>query len=331
MLKFWPAVTPPSSVIEAYRNATTCYDTLETRYLNESVRCWVEPNNVLKTRVEHKSILMGKIIFSIWSTSLVLNLIASFIAASFIWRLVKAWRITKFRCVNIWVALQLNFQGFGVLSFPEIVLLMLSTIPLLLGYHIPVDNVFITGQDTQHIPKACKDFIVTLSASWFYRFGFEIANQFIVLREISFWFSNFRLRLLSMLTIFILRIATPDKMHSSEYELAKLLLTCSLSMLMGVASVLAPVFGQRSHRSNMIQPMEAKSQSIVVASINKHGMPLNKYGLVGFSRRGWSLTGLIVEGWEVVKHKSKNRWVAVKGVCRIPLGMDENGDIKSIL
>lgn len=331
MLKFWPSVTPPLSVIEAYRDATTCYDTLEMRYLNQSVRCWVEPNNVLKTRVEHKSILMGKILFSIWSTSLVLNLIASFIAVGFIWRLVKAWRVTKFRCVNIWVALQLNFQGFGVLSFSQIVLLTLSTTPLLLGYHIPVDNVFIMDQDTQHIPKVLKDFIVTLSASWFYRLGFEIANQFVVLRKVSFWFSNFRLRGLSMLLIFILRIATPDKMHSPEYELAKLLLTCSLSMIMGVAGAFVPVYWQQNHRSKIIHPTDLKSQNIVVASIDKHSMPLNKYGLIGFSRRGWSLTGLIVEGWEVVKHKGKNRWVAVKGMCRIPLAVDEHGDIKSLL
>lgn len=330
MLKFWPRSTPPPSTIEAYRNATTCYATLELRYLNESVRCWVEPNHVQKTRVEHKSVLMGKVVFSIWSTSLVLNSIASFIAASFIWRLVRAWRLTKFRCVGVWVALQLNFQGFGVLSFAQTALLTASTVPLLIGYHIPVDNVFIVNQSSQHVPKFVKDVLVTLGASWFYRFGFEVANHFVTLQQVSYWFSNFRLRMLSALMIFVARIASPDRMHSSGYELAKLLLTCCGSMALGVGSALLPAY--RQTHATTVAPMQIKRQSIVVASISKHAMPLNKFGLVGFSSRGWSLAGLIVEGWDIVKREGKtDQLVAVKGICRIPLTVDDRGEIKCLL
>lgn len=331
ILKLWPKTPPPSSVIEAYRSATTCYATLELRYLNESVRCWVEPNNVRKIRVEQKSVLMAQIVFSIWATSLVLNAIAAFIAMAFVNRLVTAWRLTKFRCVNIWVALQLNFQGFGVLSFAQTVLLTLSTVPLLIGYHIPVDNVFIVNQGTQqHMSKLFKDFIVTMSASWFFRLGFEVANHFVALQQVSYWFSNFRLRVLSALIVFVVRVATPDKMHSPAYEMAKFSLTCSGMALLGVCCAVVPAYRQ-ARPITMVAPMETKSQNIVVASITKHGMPLNKFGLIGFSRRGWSLAGLIVEGWQVVKHHGKNQLVAVKGICRIPLAVDDKGEIKSLL
>ncbi|DAZ96952.1 TPA: hypothetical protein N0F65_012055 [Lagenidium giganteum] len=83
ILKFFPGMTPPVNVIWEYRNATRCYRSLELRYLNESVRCWVEENSNEKGRVEYKSEAFRLIMFSNWSISLVLNCIAIAIALEF--------------------------------------------------------------------------------------------------------------------------------------------------------------------------------------------------------------------------------------------------------
>ncbi|KAF1326377.1 hypothetical protein FI667_g8565, partial [Globisporangium splendens] len=358
MLKMWPGATPPPRTIETFRNVTACYRTLEMRYLNQSVRCWVEPGDIRVSRVEHSANLVRNIIFSNWSISLALNAIAIFITAEFISRLWYAWRITRFQDINVWVALQLNFQGLGVLSFLQIVLLAVSTIPLLLGFRLPVDNVFIVDSPMQHWPKAIKDIFVTLSVSWFNHLGYEIVNHFIFLRQVSIWFSHFRMRALSMSLILILRIATPDKMQEAEYELLKLILAILIAVLLGALSALMPLHRQRhqqhSQRGNSIHCLgcsvapsgsrNSKRDNIVVACLQKHGMPLNKHGLLGFSYRqhGWALVGLLVEGWELTERAKRpqqkpsatgerSQYVICKGMCRIPVPTDDSGHIKCIL
>jgi hypothetical protein len=307
------------------------------------------------SRVEHSANLLRNIIFSNWSISLVLNAIAIFIAAGFISRLWHAWRITHFQDINVWVALQLNFQGLGVLSFPQIALLAMSTIPLLLGFHLPVDNVFIVDSAMQRWPKVIKDIFVTLSVSWFNRLGYEIVNHFIFLRQVSIWFSHFRMRALSMSLILILRIATPDKMQEADYELMKLIFTVFIAMVLGALSALMPLYRQHyRHWGNNILCLgysvapsasrSSKRDNIVVASLQKHGMPLNKHGLLGFSYRqhGWALVGLLVEGWELAERtkqlqqtqsttRARSQYVICKGMCRIPVPTDDSGHIKCIL
>ncbi|KAF1320222.1 hypothetical protein FI667_g12647, partial [Globisporangium splendens] len=247
MLKMWPGMMPPPRVIEALRNATLCYRTLELRYLNQSVCCWVEPNDVHVSHVEHSANLLRSIIFSNWFIGSVLNAIAIFVAAGFTSRLWYAWHIACFQSLNDWVELQLNFQGLGVPSFQQIVLLAMSTIPLLLGFHLPVDNVFIVDSVMQHRSKGVKDFFVTLSVTWFNRSDHETSNHFIVLREVSIWISHFRLRVLSMTLGLILRLAMPDKMQEVEYELLKLILTVVVAVVLGGVTALVPLYRQH-HR-----------------------------------------------------------------------------------
>ncbi|DAZ96951.1 TPA: hypothetical protein N0F65_012054 [Lagenidium giganteum] len=329
MLKYWPAVTPPAATIALYRNVTRCYRTLELRYLNESVRCWVEEFNTEKTRTLYNSELLRNIVFSNWSISLVLNCIAIVIAARFAWRFVVAWRITRFRCVTIWVALQLNFQGFGVLSFSEIVLLAMSTLPLMFAYHLPADPIFMPSDNKSSLPKEWKDVIVTLSASWFLRLGFELVNHFLFLHYVCFWYNNFRLRIMCIVGIFIARMIIPDVPDNAEYEMWKFVLTIMISMLIGAFCALVPYRAQKHSKISSVRGH--KHSHLVVMALSKQHMPLNKHGLLGYSDHGWSVTALIVEGWEVVQFKDREGLFLVFERCRIPLHKDRNGDVKCLL
>ncbi|DAZ96948.1 TPA: hypothetical protein N0F65_012051 [Lagenidium giganteum] len=332
LLKFWPAIPPPPKLIDEYRASLRCYWTLELRYLNTSTRCWVEPNSEQKSRVEYKSELLRTFIFSNWSISLVLNVVAIAIALEFLWRFVDAWRWTRFRCVNVAVALQLHFQGTGVLTFPQIVLMSISTLPLMVAYHLPADAIFMPQGREGDVSKQLKDVIVTLAASWFQRLGFEIANHCYQLHEVCYWYNAYRVRVVSVVFIYIVRSITPDKATDTQFQTWKLISTCVLAMVLGVLCAAVPLRAERT--GTVVVPTEKclfRMNSVVVQSIQKSGLPLNKYGLVGFSHRGWSLAGLIIEGWRVHYDPDAQTYCVFKDHAQVPLRTDHEGRIKCIM
>ena len=176
LLKFIPAITPPSKTVAALRNATRCYATLELAYLNGSVRCWVEPSNVGKTKVQYAAEALRKLLFSTWAISVVLNITAMLITLDYARKLYGAYRITRFKGVDAYVAVTLSLEAFGILSLSQTFQMTISTLPMLLTFHLAADPTFMLNYAAATYPKLVKDVVVALSMTWFFKFGLEATN-----------------------------------------------------------------------------------------------------------------------------------------------------------
>lgn len=317
--KFWPPRTPPKATVQQMRAASHCYQMLELRYLNTTTRCFTEPNSVKVQRRMYASEAMRKFFMSLWSMAVMLNTMAWVIVLKYLEKLLKAWRVTRFECLDLQVALQLNLQGMGVLNISQSLLLLVATLPSLLGFHLPRDSTFVLPHQDGHLPKILVDLLVTLSMSWFMKLGFEFSNNRISPKRPADWYYVFRLRLLVLALIFVLRLIAPEKSghDDSSYQMWKLVLTCVISLFLGACVTCVVFLPER--RGKVTVGDRKEGHDAVLAALVKQNLPLNRYGVLGRTSRGWSTTGLIVGGWKLAGRSENGDQVLRKGAGEILL------------
>lgn len=328
--QFWPPRTPPKATVQQLRTASHCYRMLELRYLNVTTQCFAEPNNVKVQRRMYASEAMRKFFMSLWSMAVMLNTMAWVIVLKYLEKLLKAWRVTKFECLDLEVALQLNLQGMGVLNISQSLLLLVATLPSLIGFHLPRDSTFVLPHQDGHLPKVAVDVLVTLSMSWFVKLGFEFSNNRISPKRPADWSYQFRLRWCIMVLIFVLRLVTPErKGHGDDglYQMWKFVLTCVISLFLGACVTCVVFLPER--RGKVVAGDHKEGHDAVLAALVKQNLPLNRYGVLGRTSRGWSTTGLIVGGWRVAGRSENGDQVLRKGAGEILLPKDNSEEDSS--
>jgi hypothetical protein len=295
--KLWPPKTPTDESIKSLRATTVCYKMLDVRDFTTTTRCFAEPSNTAIVRTQYRSESMRKFFQLMWSMAVMLNTIVFVVVLKYIRKLYKAWLVTKYECLHVEVALQLNLQGMGVLNISMTLLLLVASLPALVTFHIPNDAVFLPYfLSDEKLPKATIDFFVTLSMSWFLKLGFDVCNTWILPKRPVEWYHLFRVRLCMLLLIFIARLISPEKINHGSYLLAKLLVTCFGSIFLGMLCSLVVFLPERPGKV-----VDIDSKDAVVAALVKQNMPLTRYGVLGRTSKGWSTTALLVEGWRLAR------------------------------
>ncbi|DBA02794.1 TPA: hypothetical protein N0F65_006584 [Lagenidium giganteum] len=80
LMRLSSKLSPTSEDLQPLRKSLVCYNSLETRFLNISTRCWVEPLNKLETRLKSTSKDLRQLWISMWSPGVVLNCIGAVVA-----------------------------------------------------------------------------------------------------------------------------------------------------------------------------------------------------------------------------------------------------------
>ncbi|GLE08824.1 hypothetical protein PINS_up020248 [Pythium insidiosum] len=297
LAKFWPPKTPTPEAVERLRNTTVCYRVLDTRRFRAGVRCVVEPQSVVVLRTALRSERMREFFLGVWSSSVMLNTMAGMVVLKYLRKLVKAWQVTRFECLDLEVALQLNLQGLGVLSFAQSLLLLVASLPLVLSLHVSSDAVFLPSFATEKRSKPAADVLVTLAMTWFVKLGFDVCSAWVRARRPVDWLHLFRVRGLALALVLLLRLVTPERLHDDTYVMWRLVLTCVVSLALGAACTVVVFLPERPGK--VVDADRKENHDAVVAALVKQNLPLNRYGVLGRTSKGWSQTGLIVEGWRL--------------------------------
>ncbi|GLD94579.1 hypothetical protein PINS_up003190 [Pythium insidiosum] len=297
LAKFWPPKTPTPEAVERLRNVTVCYRVLDTRRFTAGVRCVVEPQSVVVLRTALRSERMREFFLGVWSSSVMLNTMAGMVVLKYLRKLVKAWQVTRFECLDLEVALQLNLQGLGVLSFAQSLLLLVASLPLVLSLHVSSDAVFLPSFATEKRSKPVADVLVTLAMTWFVKLGFDVCSAWVRARRPVDWLHLFRVRGLALALVLLLRLVTPERLHDDTYVTWRLVLTCVVSLALGAACTVVVFLPERPGK--VVDADRKENHDAVVAALVKQNLPLNRYGVLGRTSKGWSQTGLIVEGWRL--------------------------------
>lgn len=324
LLKLWPSKTPLDVTVQQLRDATQCYRMLELRYLNVTTRCFAEPKSVLLRRRVVASEGMRTFFLNNWTMAVMLNTLASVIVLKYLEKLLRAWRVTKFECLDVEAALQLNLQGMGVLNISQSLLLLAATLPSLLGFHIAESATFLPFYSDEQLAKPLADLCVTLSMSWFVKVGFEFCNNRIRARRPADWVHTFRVRLCVLALLFVLRLAAPERAHDGPYLTTKLVVTCVVALLLGACSTAVVFLPER--RGKVASGDHKASHDAVLAALVKQNLPLSRYGVLGRTSKGWSKAGLIVAGWKVAQTDHGDHVLLRKGAGEILLPPEPRDD-----
>lgn len=116
----------------------------------------------------------------LWSMSVLLNTLALAVVMKYLRKLNRAYESTNgFARLDLQVARQLGLQATGVLKISQSLLLLAASVPLVLAFHVPDDPVFMPELAKIKPSKVAVDVLVTLSMSWVWKVGFEIANDWL--------------------------------------------------------------------------------------------------------------------------------------------------------
>ncbi|GLE02866.1 hypothetical protein PINS_up011730 [Pythium insidiosum] len=293
LLKLAVKVAPLDDEVNALRDALTCYDVLELRYLNVSTRCWAEPQNSEDGRERFRSEGLRLLKFSMWSLGVVLNAIGAFVSLKYCARVVRLWRSDGFSDLSITQALNLDIQALGMLSFEGVVIMAFSCVPLILVYHLPVDARFMPDV-SQQPTTVFSECMVLLSLTWFLRLGIALGDGVLHLRYYNWWFdlltSRVRYAMIAVLAAF--RACLHVRGVDYDMGLSKLLASCVVSVVLGFAAVVASTCFDRDNR---------RSQDVASRLMLQHGFARNAVGVVAQFGGRWTQSGLVLEGWRALR------------------------------
>lgn len=329
----WPAATPPNATVARFRASTRCYSMLELRTLNETTRCVLESRSVRVRRDVFVSEPLRKFFLGLWSFAILLNTLAGGVVVKYLRKLERAWDATKFERLEPHVARQLGLQATGVLKISQGLLLLAASVPALLSLHASSDPVFLPFFEDERPSKIATDILVTLSMTWFWKVGFETANDWLApLRSHRQhdtpvdWGRAFTLKWLSMLLVLVIRLATRDGGSDGRFHMRKLVGTCLGSLALGVVSSAVLVWTPAAQRRTKVVADDASKtdHDAVIAALVQQQLPLHRYGVLGRTAEGgWSKAALIVEGWRLARRAADGREVLRKGAGEILLPKDE--------
>ncbi|GLE06468.1 hypothetical protein PINS_up015715 [Pythium insidiosum] len=294
LVKLGSRLAPTDDEVAVWQQSLTCYETLETRFVNVSTRCWSEPKNTVDALVRVRSVGLRMLMFTMWSLGVVLNAIGAVVSLKFLLRVLRLWRDDRFSDMSPLLALNLEVQGLGMISLEGILVMAISSVPLMLSYHLPSDERFLERQSAQQQqPAWFAECVVLLSLTWFVRLGIELGNMRVHLRHYNWWFNllSTRLRYAMMLVIAALRQAF--RIHGVDYNLAlaKLVVSCVASVVLGLLAALAcVVFDKENPQSG-----DRLSRLLV-----RHRLSRSTHGSVAQLGGIWTQTGFAMEGWRAL-------------------------------
>ncbi|DBA00929.1 TPA: hypothetical protein N0F65_006129 [Lagenidium giganteum] len=274
---------PTEKELQPLRDSLVCYDTLETRFLNLSTRCWAEPNSVQELRSSIDTQGCRFLEFTMWSIGVILNLLGAVIALRFVKKILLMWKHNCMRTVPVKMAINLSIQGLGLISLNGIAVMSFGCLPLIVSYHLPITDAFVADhtssmKDRRSNPVVVET-MVLLSLTWFFRLGTELGSRCIPLHYYNWWFSTMssRIRYVSMLLLLPVRLCWSFDTYNGG--LAKLIVSVVTSMLLGFVTTLSAVFTDKP-RATMLDPLSQ--------ALDRQGLARNQFGVVAQSGSNWS-------------------------------------------
>ncbi|KAF0718818.1 Aste57867_1458 [Aphanomyces stellatus] len=295
LMRLSTQISPDNAIVATLKDSLVCYDVLETRYLNQSTRCWSELNNLNETRVQHNSEGLQTMLLSFWSMGLMLNLFGSVIALRFALRIWHVVRTTGFE--ERWsTVLCIDIQQFGLSSFGECALMACGALPFMFSYQMPQDAEYIANSSKTHLGSVYLDqFMVTLGLTWYIRLGMDIGATFMHLRFKNAWFAQFSaVKIIIMLGVFLFRIATFSFSPTYDSAVLSLFLSCLTTAAMGMVAMLLSFVFDKPLRPQVVDPI---SYALHAANV-----PRNVYCIFSQLDTSWSHMGLVLEGWTCAVH-----------------------------
>ncbi|KAF0697301.1 Aste57867_12003 [Aphanomyces stellatus] len=313
---------PYPSAIALLQASMACYNTLETRYLTLSSRCWSETLSSGEIRASYSSVHLRLVVFSAWTIGLVMNAIGEFISLRYAVRMWRIWRLTGFDFADwergLLLSTHLQSLGGSVTAF-ESAMLACSSLPLLFGYRLPQDPGFVASTKSLRL-KGFDEFIMTLGLTWTIHLGMEVGSRVVTLRHKSSWFlaQNVIVKFVLTVVVYILLIATRDTVDYSNAIGSLIGIWCFAlvasvgSMLLCAALDRAPTTKKLASDIDTAKSMASSDE--IADSFTKAGLPRNRFGYLSQQQGRWSLVGIVLEGWHGVATGSVSFLMACENV-----------------
>ncbi|KAJ0399887.1 hypothetical protein ATCC90586_006502 [Pythium insidiosum] len=292
IVKLGSRLAPTDEEVAVWQRSLTCYDTLETRFLNISTRCWSEPKNTVEEVRRVRSVGLRMLMFTMWSLGVVLNVIGAVVCIKFLLRVVRLWREDRFSDMTPLLAFNLEVQGLGMISLEGILIMAISSVPLILSYHMPRDERFLDRlSEPQH--EWFAECMVLLSLTWFIRLGIELGNLAVHLHHHNWWLNLLSTRLRYGMMLLVAGVRQAFRLHGVDYNmgLAKLIVSCVVSVALGLLASVASVFFDRESKH---------SRDRFSRLLTRHRLSRTTHGSVAQLGGVWSQTGLAMEGWRAL-------------------------------
>ncbi|DAZ94762.1 TPA: hypothetical protein N0F65_011326 [Lagenidium giganteum] len=250
LLRLSVKTCPSDTDLQQLRDSLVCYNTLETRFLNVSTRCWAEPSSTqeISETIDAQGLRTLRVIM--WSLGLVLNLLGAVVSIRFFIKIIKLWFHHRFSDMGFTLALNMDIQGVGLISLDAVVIMAFSCLPLILSYHLPNDSRFMLDQHDK--PNAVfAEFMVLLSLTWFVRLGIELAVEVVHLKYYNWWFNLLasRVRVGTLILVLLIRLAFKTDVINYDQGLTKLIVSCVVSVVLGFISVVVSVVFDRENEN----------------------------------------------------------------------------------
>lgn len=290
LTKFIGFQLPTRPVFRQMEKLLVCFDTVETRYLNHSVRCYTEYGAQTIVRVEKVSTLLKTFLTTNWAHGVVLNVLGAYASIRFLVNLVRVYRRTQFRDVNLAIAMSMFILGPDTISVSELSILAASNIPLLVGYHLPANPGFVDESDRTGYLVA--EAIIALSLSWFVRLGTELGRRCIHLKYSNIWYeaAMSRAQYAILVIVFGVRACIPQVNGEYNRGIAVLIFSLALSTLLGFLLVV----------STKLIDTRPPVMTIMDTILLEHSIPRNRVGgPLAQSSSGWHISGMVFEKWYV--------------------------------
>lgn len=134
---------PSRDAVRQLETMQRCFDTMEVRYLNMSVRCYTEYQAQTIYREEKQSAALKTLLSTNWALGVVLNIMGAYAAFRFLHSLYRVYKQTGMEDIHLALAMNMVIMGPDAIQLSELALLAASNLPLLLGYHLPSNPDFV--------------------------------------------------------------------------------------------------------------------------------------------------------------------------------------------
>ncbi|KAF0692230.1 hypothetical protein As57867_016614, partial [Aphanomyces stellatus] len=309
---------PFQSAITALQASMVCYNTLETRYLTLSSRCWSETLSSDEVRASYSSMHLRLIVFSAWTIGIVTNAIGEFLSLRFVVRMWRIWRLTRFDLADweLGLLFSTHLQSLGgSVGVFESVMLACSSLPLLFGYRLPQDPDFVASTTSLHL-KGWDEFIMALGLTWTTHLGMELASRLVTLHHKSKWFlaQNVAAKLVIAIVVYALLALTRDPELNYSYAIGSLIGIWCFALFAGFGSMVLSVLWDRPSSAKIFIDGLPSGEDEIADSFIKAGLPRNRLGYLSQQQGRWSLVGIALEGWRGVATGPRSFLMACENV-----------------
>jgi hypothetical protein len=240
--------------------------------------------------------------------AIVLNILSGVIVARFVYLLHQVHRRTHFLDVNFEMAMKMSIMGPGLVHRSELMILAISNLPLLVGFHVPPNSdvalmhatdgdLWILGQVVaERTLWYFSQLMVAISLTWFIRLGIELGRSAVKLQtRPSAWYTTLCMswcQYIFLVPVFIVRSFLAPIDQGYNQAAVVLVVSCGFSICVGFIAAFAV-----THFSHTIPSDRLTTLDRVFAL--RH-IPRSFIGSLAQSCDGWHLSGMLLEGWHIV-------------------------------